>query len=116
MLWVPRRMVSDCWLASAPLGPDGERQYGPHRVLTLWWLTWLASMLLTRVAGSWRSGAGLQELRTHLGIGIVADLTEIAAAGLAITLVVRLTAMQDVRAVVNPVRPAHPDAVTSPVS
>ena len=116
LFWVPRRMVSDSWLASAPLGPDGERQYGPHRVLTLWWLTWIGSVVVSRIAKAWPTGNDLHEIRTALGISVASDLLELTAAGPAITLVVRLTAMQDARAVVNRLRPAHPGAVTSPVS
>ncbi|MFC8454647.1 DUF4328 domain-containing protein [Kitasatospora sp. NPDC057223] len=107
LFWVPRRMVSDSWLASTPLGPDGERQYGSHRLLNLWWLTWIASVVTTRIANAWATGGNTREIRTALGIAVASDLLELTAAGLAIALVVRLTAMQDTRAVVNP---AHPPA------
>ncbi len=114
LFWVPRRMVSDSWLASAPLGPDGERQYGSHRLLSLWWLTWLGSLVATRMSNAWPVGDDLHDIRTGLGIGIAADLLEITAAGLAIALVVRLSAMQDARAVVRPAVPFAPVPAAAP--
>ncbi|MGW4303025.1 DUF4328 domain-containing protein [Streptomyces sp. NPDC004376] len=96
-LWFPRRIVLDIWNTSAPRGrPAG------HRLIDLWWALWLVSLFAEQATARFDGGAdAVWEARVML----FADLTDIAAAVLAALVVVRLTRMQDHKALAVPFAP-----------
>ncbi|MGW2211099.1 DUF4328 domain-containing protein [Streptomyces sp. NPDC001781] len=90
-LWFPRRIVLDAWDASAPQGrPSG------HGLVDLWWTAWVVDLIVDRL------------LRVESGAGMlaVADGVDLVAAVLAAAVVLRLTRMQNERALRGPSLPS----------
>lgn len=98
-LWYPRRVVLDVWDASVPAG--GRPRHG---LINLWWALWLVSInvgrLMTDLYDSAHTAAGFRAAAQQV---MAADAVDLAAAALAIRLVVRLTRMQERKALVQPV-------------
>ncbi|MGW4222553.1 DUF4328 domain-containing protein [Streptomyces bauhiniae] len=89
--WFPRRIVLDAWDASAPQGrPSG------HGLVDLWWTAWVAGLIADRL------------LRVESGAGMlaVADGIDLLAAALAAVVVLRLTRMQNEKALQGPSLPS----------
>ncbi|MFD8262078.1 DUF4328 domain-containing protein [Streptomyces griseoluteus] len=89
--WFPRRIVLDAWDASAPQGrPSG------HGLVDLWWTAWVAGLIADRL------------LRVEAGAGMLAvvDGIDLVAAVLAAGVVLRLTRMQNEKALRGPSLPS----------
>jgi hypothetical protein len=98
-LWFPRRIVLNAWDASVPWGERAR-----HRVVNAWWTLWIISFLTGRLASlSWSHAHTARLLRNAAGQLLFSDAVDIAAAVLAIVVVVRLTRMQDRKALAGPV-------------
>ncbi|MFI6446771.1 DUF4328 domain-containing protein [Kitasatospora sp. NPDC050543] len=112
-LWIPWRMAADNWQASAPLGGDGERRFVPHTVVSLWWVSFVGAVMATRLGGI-LIHPDVDAIRSAVRVLIAGDVLEVVAAGLAITMVWRLTGMQDKRAAVY--NPWSTSPVTAPAA
>lgn len=98
-LWFPRRIVLNAWDASVPWGERAR-----HRTVNAWWMLWIISVLTGRLASlSWSHAHTARLLRNAAGQMLFSDAVDIAAAVLAIVVVVRLTRMQDRKALAGPV-------------
>ncbi|WP_405553323.1 DUF4328 domain-containing protein [Streptomyces sp. NBC_01171] len=89
--WFPRRIVLDAWDASAPQGrPAG------HGLVDLWWTAWVAGLVADRL------------LRVESGAGMLAvvDGIDLVAAALAAVVVLKLTRMQNEKALQGPSLPS----------
>lgn len=81
MLWIPRRITLDIWRATSPA--DGTW------LVNAWWTTWLGGDIVSALAA--RPG-------THLtGLSPYGQALTVAATGLAILMIRRLTTRQDAR-------------------
>ncbi|GHD22750.1 DUF4328 domain-containing protein [Streptomyces galbus] len=90
-LWFPRRIVADCWDASAPWG--SRSGHGP---VNAWWTLWLAGLAVSRFAdGGWRQAGTADEVHGAAATMLFSDGLDIAAAVLAVVVVVRLTGLQE---------------------
>ncbi|MEU6664432.1 DUF4328 domain-containing protein [Streptomyces sp. NPDC046727] len=90
-LWFPRRIVLDCWNASAPWG-ERERS----GLVNAWWTVWLASLCVDRVAYTrWDRAETAPELRDAARVMLFSDAFDIVAAVLAVVVVVQLTRLQE---------------------
>ncbi|WP_371680074.1 DUF4328 domain-containing protein [Streptomyces sp. NBC_01276] len=102
-LFLPYRVAAQTWAASVQLGPDGSFRRVSTVPLTSWWILWVLSRVLDTTATLLGSRADTpQALRTASALGAFAGLTTVAAAGLGIVFVLRLTALQNVKAVQGP--------------
>ncbi|KOG76430.1 MULTISPECIES: DUF4328 domain-containing protein [Streptomyces] len=111
-LWIPYRVASGVWEASAQTGPGDGWRTVPKTPLKLWWGAWVLSLLATRVAEEiWSRAFEPEEVARAAGLVVASDALDIVAAVLAILFVRALTRMQVERAAraVNPV-PAVSDA------
>ncbi|MDT0466144.1 DUF4328 domain-containing protein [Streptomyces gibsoniae] len=101
-LWFPRRITLDIWDAS---GPSGARR--SHGLVNAWWAMWIVSILAERSGFSaYRRADTAQELYSAVPQVIFADVTDMAAALLAILVVLRLTRMQHEKALQGAVPPS----------
>jgi hypothetical protein len=93
-LWYPRRIMLDTWDAS---GPAGFRT--SHGLVNAWWTLWIMALAADRAefTAHRRAHTALQ-LQHAAGQEIFADVTDIVAAVLAILVVLRLTRMQNEKA------------------
>ncbi|GGW30647.1 hypothetical protein GCM10010503_02810 [Streptomyces lucensis JCM 4490] len=90
-LWFPRRIVLDCWEASAPWGARGG-----HAPVNAWWSVWIGSLLVGRAAYTQYDHAGTPaELRDASRLMLFSDGLDIAAAVLAAVVVVHMTRLQN---------------------
>lgn len=93
-LWFPRRITVDIWEASAP--------WGARRSLALvntWWTFWILSLLAGRAAwSSYRKAESSWDLHGAAQQVMFADALDLVAAALAVALVLRLTRMQNEKA------------------
>ncbi|WP_079192826.1 DUF4328 domain-containing protein [Streptomyces sp. CB02460] len=107
-LWLPFRVASGAWAASAPADGDGRRSAAPRGLLNAWWAALIVDQLVSRGAGRYyadaKTGDGMVRGLDMLAVG---DALDIVAAVLAILFVRRLTAMQSHRANLGPI-PAEP--------
>ncbi|MEU6239724.1 DUF4328 domain-containing protein [Streptomyces sp. NPDC047024] len=88
-LWFPRRIVLDIWDASAPQGrPAG------HGLINGWWALWLVSVVADEAATREVTEGAVWTARVLL----FSDLTDMVAAVLAALVVLRLTRMQNEKA------------------
>ncbi|KUN85884.1 hypothetical protein AQJ66_13125 [Streptomyces bungoensis] len=98
-LWYPRRVILDVWDASVPAGARPR-----HGLINLWWALWLVSInvgrLMTDLYDSAHTAAGFRAAAQQV---MAADAVDIVAAALAIRLVLRLTRMQEQKALTQPV-------------
>jgi Domain of unknown function (DUF4328) len=110
-LWRPKQIVNDVWRAGAE-NPDDDR---PSILLLAWWLSWIASTLLGRVAG--RAAVDqdtIADLRTADFLYIVSDGWDAIVAVMAITVVRATTRRLDRKAASEGARPRDdPLAATS---
>ncbi|MEV6025938.1 DUF4328 domain-containing protein [Streptomyces sp. NPDC052036] len=89
-LWFPRRITLDIWDASSRWGAPRS-----HGLVNTWWALWIISLLAERAGFSaYRRAHTAQELRSAVPQVLLADVTDMAAALLAILVVLRLTRMQ----------------------
>lgn len=98
-LWRPRRVMLDIWDASTAHGARVS-----HGLVNVWWTLWIVSLLADRVATVQNRGADTAwGLRDAAGQAMFSDAADLAAAVLAILVVLRLTRMQDEKALRGPV-------------
>lgn len=97
-LWYPRRITRDIWDASSPVG--ARRSYV---LVNAWWTLWLLSLLGDRL-GTVDYGKADAADQMHSGAyqSMISDGLDIAAGVLAILLVLRLTRMQNEKALAGP--------------
>ncbi|MFF3915227.1 DUF4328 domain-containing protein [Streptomyces sp. NPDC001852] len=97
-LWFPRRIVLNIWDASVPWG--ARARHGP---VNAWWTLWIISILTDQLAYMSLQHAHTERL-VHNAAGqmLFSDAVDAAAAVLAIVVVVRLTRMQDRKALAGP--------------
>ncbi|MFD9689690.1 DUF4328 domain-containing protein [Kitasatospora sp. NPDC059088] len=126
MFWFPWQLMVDCWRASAPLDAEGRRRTPSESIVAVWWLTWMGSLILGRLATLKSTGftvrdyADLESLRIGLRLETAEEVLRLVAAITAILMVTRLTAMQrERRADINPLaaraaQEARVQAVTTP--
>ncbi|MFJ1708852.1 DUF4328 domain-containing protein [Kitasatospora sp. NPDC088346] len=107
--WFPWRLIVDCWRASAPLDAEGRRRTTSEKAIGLWWSTWIASLIVTRIANGRMRDVNpyvlsyLESLRSSIRMEATGSALRVAAAVAAIIVVNRLTTMQQTRrADVNP--------------
>ncbi|GAA3282145.1 hypothetical protein Sros01_22020 [Streptomyces roseochromogenus] len=102
-LFLPYRVAAQTWAASVQLGPDGSFRRVSTVPLTSWWILWVLSRVLDTTATLLGSRAQTPEaLRTASALGAFAGVTTVAAAALGIVFVLRLTALQNVKAAQGP--------------
>ncbi|WP_405761065.1 DUF4328 domain-containing protein [Streptomyces sp. NBC_01420] len=109
-LWLPRRVASGVWTASAPADTPGGRSEAPRGLLNGWWAAFVAAEILSRAGGQAYDGAETgREIIDGLDLVAFGDALEVGAAVLAILFVRRLTGMQTLRAMTGalPVERAH---------
>ncbi len=98
-LWLPYRVVSGVWSASAPLDGLGHRSFVPRGLLNAWWAALVADQLVSRGAGRLYADAETgDEIIRGLDLVAATDALDLVAAVLAILVVRRVTAMQSRRA------------------
>ncbi|WP_328901897.1 DUF4328 domain-containing protein [Streptomyces sp. NBC_00441] len=98
-LWLPHRVVSGIWTASAPVDTPGGRFAAPRVPLNAWWAALVADQLLSRGAGRLYADAETgDEIIRGLDLVAATDALDLVAAVLAILVVRRVTAMQSRRA------------------
>ncbi|MGY1498072.1 DUF4328 domain-containing protein [Streptomyces sp. QTS52] len=98
-LWFPRRIMLDIWDASSPAGTRA-----PHGLVNAWWTLWLIALFTSREDfGSFDRADTADEIRSGVVQVLVSDAVDIAAAVLAILVVLRLTRMQQEKALRGPV-------------
>ncbi|MGW3356087.1 DUF4328 domain-containing protein [Streptomyces bungoensis] len=98
-LWYPRRVILDVWDASDPAG--GRPRHG---LINLWWALWLLSVNVGRLmADLYDSADSAADFRHAAQQMMAADAVDLMAAALAIRLVLRLTRMQEQKALTRPV-------------
>ncbi len=96
--WIPRRVMADVWRASAPVGRTVS--YG---LVNAWWVMWVLTALVGWGAGvNYRSAETAAELREASGVTMVTDLMGAVAGVLAILVVLRVTRMQNEKALAGP--------------
>ncbi|WP_405899488.1 DUF4328 domain-containing protein [Streptomyces sp. NBC_00727] len=97
--WLPYRVASGVWTASAPTDTPGGRSAAPRGLLNAWWAALVGTEILSRAAGRVYDKAETgQKIIDGLDMIAFCDALEIAAAVLAILFVRRLTEMQTLRA------------------
>ncbi|MEU9062233.1 DUF4328 domain-containing protein [Streptomyces sp. NPDC048430] len=97
--WLPRRVAGGIWTASAQTNPDGAWRTVSMAPLNLWWGVWVFSMVFSQYAGRQYEQTRLSpEIVDAVGLVLVGDVLDIAAAVLAILFVRKLTRMQGERA------------------
>ncbi|MFJ6849496.1 DUF4328 domain-containing protein [Streptomyces sp. NPDC091271] len=97
--WLPRRVAGGIWTASAQNDPDDSWRTVSMAPLNLWWGVWVFSMLYRQYAGrQYEQAPSAPEIADAVGLVLVGDVLDIAAAVLAILFVRKLTRMQGERA------------------
>ncbi|MFB8084235.1 DUF4328 domain-containing protein [Streptomyces sp. NPDC055992] len=98
-VWLPYRVTSDIWTASAPADTPGGRSAAPRGLLKAWWALLVGAEILSRYAAGFYGKAKTGgDMVRGLDMVAVCDGLEIVAAVLAILVVRRLTEMQTRRA------------------
>ncbi|MYW11513.1 DUF4328 domain-containing protein [Streptomyces sp. SID2563] len=98
-LWLPYRVTSGIWTASAPVETPGGRFAAPRALLNAWWAVFVADQLVSRASGRLYADAETgDEIIRGLDLVVVTDALDLVAAVLAILVVRRLTTMQSRRA------------------
>ncbi|PWG11535.1 hypothetical protein DF268_21165 [Streptomyces sp. V2] len=93
-LWFPRRVMVDVWNASAPLG-----QRVSHGLVNAWWTLWVLWLVVSRVVSVQdRKAETFAEYRQVMGVTMVMDAVGAAAGVLALLVVLRVTRMQNEKA------------------
>ncbi|MFD9277146.1 DUF4328 domain-containing protein [Streptomyces mirabilis] len=103
-LWFPRRIMLNTWDASRLAGSRTA-----HGLVNVWWAMWIIALAADRTASTaHRTAHTALELQQAAGQKIFSDVTDIVAAVLAILVVLRLTRMQNEKALRGPVPPGEP--------
>ncbi|MEU2245425.1 DUF4328 domain-containing protein [Streptomyces sp. NPDC019224] len=98
-LWLPYRVASGVWTASAPVGTPGGRSAAPRGLLNAWWAALVATQVLSRIASRFYTRAEtVDEVIEGFDMLAFCDALDVVAAVLAILFVRRLTEMQTHRA------------------
>ncbi|WP_308312775.1 DUF4328 domain-containing protein [Streptomyces sp. ISL-11] len=96
-LWLPYRVATQTWDASAQSAPDGARREISRTPVRTWWALWIVALLIGRIGSTLYGRAETPHtLQQAAGIVIASDLMDIAAAVLAIVFVRKLSRMQQV--------------------
>ncbi|MEU2154887.1 DUF4328 domain-containing protein [Streptomyces sp. NPDC019396] len=97
-LWIPRSVAGDIWDASLPdYGQD--KKGASHALLNFWWAFWLVSALLGQVAdAAYDQAESPEAIRVAAAVLMIGSVVDIVAALLAITVVRRMTLMQQQKA------------------
>ncbi|MFI1169612.1 DUF4328 domain-containing protein [Streptomyces sp. NPDC020801] len=94
-LWLPYRVASEIWQASAQSAPDGSWRTVSKAPVTAWWTLTITSAVIGRAGSSLTDSATtLADLRHAVALAALGDLLNAVAAVLAIVFVRRLTRMQ----------------------
>ncbi|WP_329365110.1 DUF4328 domain-containing protein [Streptomyces sp. NBC_01483] len=108
-LWFPRRIMLNTWDASRPAGSRTA-----HGLVNAWWAMWTITLVVGRAGFvSYRGAETAADLYGAAGEVLFADVTGLVAAVLAVLVVLRLTRMQNEKALRGPVPPGEP--VPAPV-
>lgn len=108
-LWFPRRVMLNIWDASRPAGSRTS-----HGLVNAWWAMWIITLVVGRAGFvSYREAETVVDLYVAAGDVLFADVTGLVAAVLAVLVVLRLTRMQNEKALRGPVPPGEP--VPAPV-
>ncbi|MFE2311994.1 DUF4328 domain-containing protein [Streptomyces sp. NPDC059441] len=108
-LWFPRRIMLNIWDASRPAGSRTS-----HGLVNAWWAMWIITLVVGRAGFvSYREAETVMDLYVAAGDVLFADVTGLVAAVLAVLVVLRLTRMQNEKALRGPVPPGEP--VPAPV-
>ncbi|MCX5092400.1 DUF4328 domain-containing protein [Streptomyces sp. NBC_00365] len=108
-LWFPRRIMLNTWDASRPVGSRTS-----HGLVNAWWAMWITTLVVGRAGFvSYRGAETVVDLYGAAGEVLFADVTGLVAAVLAVLVVLRLTRMQNEKALRGPVPPGEP--VPAPV-
>ncbi|MEV0036335.1 DUF4328 domain-containing protein [Streptomyces sp. NPDC050804] len=103
--WMPYRIALDMWGAASQMPADGERYRARIWPVNLWWGLFVFGLLFNRYAGTkYDDAETLTEIRDGVVQYMTADVLHIAAAAAAGYFVVRLTAMQRLKALQGPFR------------
>lgn len=94
--WFPYQIVRDTWDSSLPTTPDSGRPDRTFRLITLWWLVWVAFVVADRIYARLPVET-LEQVGTDAQFLVVNESILIAAAVLAIFVVRRVTALQAAR-------------------
>lgn len=92
--WFPRRITLEIWDASTPWGARRS-----HGLVNTWWTFWIIALISGRLAQNAQRRAETAEV-IHSAVGqmLFADVVDMVAAALAIAVVLRLTRMQNEKA------------------
>ncbi|MGW3174682.1 DUF4328 domain-containing protein [Streptomyces sp. NPDC001153] len=94
-LWLPYRVASEIWQASAQSAPDGSWRTVSKAPVNAWWALTITSAVMDRAGSTFMDAATtLAGLRHATALAAVGDLLNAVAAALAIVFVRRLTRMQ----------------------
>lgn len=97
-LWLPYRVMSGVWSASAPLDGLGHRSFVPRGLLNAWWAALVVDQLVSRgVTRYYANAESGDEMVRGLDMLAATDALDLGAAVLAILVVRRVTAMQSRR-------------------
>ncbi|MFK0026434.1 DUF4328 domain-containing protein [Streptomyces sp. NPDC090798] len=102
--WFPRRIMLNTWDASRPAGSRTS-----HGLVNAWWAMFTITLFVGRTGfESYRKAETTVELYVAASDVLFADVTGVVAAVLAILVVLRLTRMQNEKALRGPVPPGEP--------
>ena len=102
-LWRPKQIANDIWRGSDPDAPAFTQAAWPTLPITpllgAWWAAWIIGSLLSNAVGRaiWRADAA-EDIRSAARFEIFTTGVEILAAVLAVAVVWKLTARQELRA------------------
>ncbi|MET7482436.1 DUF4328 domain-containing protein [Streptomyces sp. NPDC005538] len=97
----PRRITVEIWKSSSPAGTHRS-----HWPVNAWWTLWLLSLLGDRLGYTdYGNTDAPDQIHSAAYQLMISDAIDIAAAGLAILVVLRLTRMQHEKALAGPVAP-----------
>lgn len=120
-LFRPKQVMNDIWRGSDPrmANPAGTVHFRPTTpLLWAWWLAWLVSVFAANFAtgslGDLDATQTAEEFRDSAIAYVVADITDVIAALLAIAVVVALTRRQQARIEIHSGGAAHEDPFRPP--
>ncbi|MFB9906491.1 DUF4328 domain-containing protein [Allokutzneria oryzae] len=80
-------------LEHAALGEPAHRRPRPSKLLTAWWITWVAGLLLAAITLLWGLRSGVQAQADGVALRILTDAVAVAVAVLSIKVIVSITAL-----------------------
>jgi hypothetical protein len=101
----PKAILNDVWRAGGTSRADGQ----PGGVLTVWWLLWLANIVLNISATGNLGGETAEEIKAGVTTSVAADFVALACAMFAIALVRMATDRLDDKAAALPGPPLAPE-------